>query len=443
MHPISTHEKIKTQIVAFLFNSRADVLRGEMYRALCLHVLNEIDTPCDIVQLTDLVAYAIDTNAQKSSALQTVISDEVTTLVKLGKVVLKDGLYSLHKLEKVAVPDDKEEKELQKTLLEEIDKIARSINPEISKAHINRLFDFYIAVCDIVAKERMLHLAQAGHIDIDFIDFGAISETIERLKIEHNLDKITESEKFINRCFISPNEALSNYVFTLIQVNIIMQLLTWDPSLEYIRENILKGKTLYLDSSILFALMIKAEPTHDFINSLITSSIEELGVNIKVHEDTLIEYDAVVKYHDVQFIEKRLDLAQLALIAKKDNISPRDILSDNIFSDYMSTSIDHVDLGTWQRYTNTINVDSLRKKLLELGVSFDKQAMFVPSNEFFRIRSNMLRASVDHARQNKRSAVKTDGTHDSQLYYLLEHIRQKSEGKFSLGFDTYLLDRKS
>ena len=54
MKVMSTHDKIKTQIVAFLFNSRADVLRAEMFRALCLHVLNEVDTPCDIGQLTEL-----------------------------------------------------------------------------------------------------------------------------------------------------------------------------------------------------------------------------------------------------------------------------------------------------------------------------------------------------------------------------------------------------
>jgi hypothetical protein len=124
MQPISTHEKIKTQIIAFLFNSRADVLRDEMYRALCLHVLNEIDNPCDIFELTNLVAYAIDTNAPKSEALQTVIADEVNTLVKEGKVNFNDGMYTLDKLEKMPLPDNEEEKELRKSLLEEITNIA-------------------------------------------------------------------------------------------------------------------------------------------------------------------------------------------------------------------------------------------------------------------------------------------------------------------------------
>jgi hypothetical protein len=72
MKTMSTHDKIKTQIVAFLFNSRADVLRSEMFRALCLHVLNEVDEPCDISQITELVAYTIDSNAKGSTSLQTV-----------------------------------------------------------------------------------------------------------------------------------------------------------------------------------------------------------------------------------------------------------------------------------------------------------------------------------------------------------------------------------
>lgn len=436
---MTTHDKIKTQIVAFLFNSRADVLRGEMFRALCLHVLNEIDTPCDLEQLTDLVGYAIDASVRKSTGLQTVISDEVTTLVKEGKVVFKDGLYSLDKLEKNPLPDNQEEKELRKVLLEEITNIARSINPDISKAHINKLFDFYIAVCDIVAKERMLKMAQAGKINLNYTDFGELSETIEKVKIEYDINNITNSEKFIDQCFIQQNEILSNYAFTLIQVNVIMQLLTWDPSLEYIRENILKGKTLYLDTSILFPLMLNSAPTHDFINSLIIASIQELGVNIKVHDDTLKEYDSVIKGREAQFTDRKLDLKQLAMIAKKENVSPRDILDDDIFSDYLSVSLDHVDPGSWQRYTNDIGVDSLKQRLTKLGVSIDRQYMFVPNEEFYKIQANMKRASVEHSRRNKRSTSKTDVTHDSRLYYLLYKIRQQSSAKLSIGFNTYLL----
>lgn len=439
MKAMSTHDKIKTQIVAFLFNSRADVLRSEMFRALCLHVLNEIDAPCDIVQLTELVAYTIDSNVKSSPSLQTVISDELQILVDKGKVLFKDGLYSLDRLEKMPLPDKEEENELNRVIKEEVGNIARSIDPDISKSHINKLIEFYFAVCNVVAKERMMHLAQGGRLDISYTDFGELSETIEKIKIEYEVEKVIDCEEFVNICFINPNDVLSKYAFTLIQVNIILQLLTWDPALENIEANVLRGKTLYLDSSILFPMMISSDRLHDFINSLIAASVNELGVIIKVHENTLKEYDSVIRYHGVEFDNKKLDLKQIAITAKKENISPKVILDDSIFADYLINSIDHVDSGSWQRYTNVVSVDALQRKLKELNINIDSQSTYVPTSEFFRIKSNIIRASIDHSHRSRRFASKTDATHDAQIYYHLNKIRHKMSGKFSFGYDTYLL----
>jgi hypothetical protein len=439
MKTMSTHDKIKTQIVAFLFNSRADVLRSEMFRALCLHVLNEVDEPCDITQITNLVAYTIDSSTKGSTSLQTVLSDELQILIDKGKVICKDGLYSLDKLEKIPLPNQLEEKELQRIIREEINAISRSIDPDISKSHINKLIDFYLEVCNVVAEERMMHLVQGGKIDINYTDFKELSETIERIKIKYEVEKIIDSEKFINTCFINPSEILSNYAFTLIQVNIILQLLTWDPALENIKDNILKDKTLYLDSSILFAMMLASDKLYDFITSLIAASIQELGVKIKVHENTLREYDSVIKYHGIEFNSRKLDLKQIADIAKKENISPKRILDDTIFADYLGYSIDHIDSGSWQRYMNIVGSDALRDKLETLKIEVDSQSAFVPQQEFFGIKSDIIRASIDHSNRANRLASKADATHDAQLYYHLDKIRHKVSGRYSFGYDTYLL----
>ena len=58
-------------------------------------------------------------------------------------------------------------------------------------------------------------------------------------------------------------------------------------NLEYLKDNVLKGKTLYLDSNVLFALMLKSHSLNVFLESLLTASINDLGVKIKVHEQTI------------------------------------------------------------------------------------------------------------------------------------------------------------
>jgi hypothetical protein len=441
MQIMNTHEKIKTQIVAFLFNTRADVIRAELYRALCLHVLTELDSPCTIDELVDLVAYTIDSQVKKTTSLQTIILDEINNLIERGIVVYKDGLYSLDKLEETPLPNKVGEEQLRKAVYDEVSNIALSINPDISKSRLDQLFEFYLKVCDIVAKERMLHLAKVGEFNLDSMDFKSLSNLVENAKLEYELEKIIDGNEFINKCFINPSELLSSYAFTLIQVNIIMQLLTWDPALEYIQQNVLRGKTLYLDSSILFGLMIKSDPIHDFISNLIFASRKELGVNIVVHEITLKEYDFVIKGHSEDFAFQKKDLKQLALIAKQDGVSPRDILEDHIFADYLCQSIDHVDAGSWQRYTNNVSVDALKRMLKELGVIVDKQNAFVPTDDFEAIKENIRKASIDRIkrRSSKRLTSKGDTTHDAQMFYLLKTKRKKLSGKLSFGYDKYLL----
>jgi hypothetical protein len=115
------------------------------------------------------------------------------------------------------------------------------------------------------------------------------------------------------------------------------------------------------------------------------------------------------------------------------------MLDDAIFADYLGYSIDHIDSGSWQRYTNIVGSDALRDKLEKLGIKLDTQSAFVPSQEFFGIKSNILRASIDHSTRTKRFVSKTDATHDAQLYYHLDKIRRKVSGRYSFGYDTYLL----
>lgn len=440
MQKLAGHDKIKTQIVAFLFNTRADVLREELYRALCLHALRESGVPCAVERLVELVAAAIDPGIKATAGMQTLVLNAVTHLTEHGYLAMKDGIYSLLDTSEAALDEAKQEAELKKVLYDEIARIALSINSNIGNRQLNRLFEFYLFVCDAVAKERLLHVAKKGQLDFDFVDSESLHSLVEQAKTDFGIEKILDFDRFIDSCFVNPGELLSQYEYVLTQVNTILQLLTWDPSLEYIQETILKGKTLYLDSSILFALVQKADPLHGFIESLLKSTREDLGVTLKVHEITLEEYDSVIQYHTSQFNYEKGNLRQLAAIIKKDGVAPREVLADAIFADYLAYSMDHIDEGSWQRFSqNVIGVDLVRKTLSVLGVAVDGQNTYVPTNDFITIKENIIRASIDHMKRSRRSTRKADAKHDAQMYYLLKNIRAKPAGSMSFGYDKYLL----
>jgi hypothetical protein len=436
----NTQHKIKSKIVAFMFNTRADVLREEMYRALCLHVMGEIVTPCNIDEIISAVAYSIGPNVEMTSGLRTIIVDVLNGLVTKKEIEKTTDGYYLATHEKVAVPNSFEEEELKRTILKEINRISIELKPNITMPEVNILFDFYLQVCNLVAKEQMAFLTQSGKLD-DSSQYilENISEIINQAIQEYKIEEVINCNDFIYFCFIDPSEVLSNYVYTLIQVNIIMQLLSWDPALEYLKDNVLKGKTIYLDSNILFALMLKSHSLNIFLENLLITSIKDLGVKIKVHERTIEEYKQVMHYLNIEFSEQHSYLRQLAKIIKNDGDNPKNYLGHDIFVDYLTFYPAHIDLGSWQRYTNDIGENSLVDKLKELGISIDKQNAFVPVKEFEFIKDNMHRASKDQVSRGKRGNLKQDVTHDVQIYYLIKNSRHRLNGELSFGYDTYLL----
>lgn len=432
------HEKIKTKIVAFLFNTRADVLRDEMYRALCLHVLVEADQPCDLGQVTELVAYAISSKAQVNASLQAIVADELTTLVKRGNVNFVDGTYRLNTEDSQVLPSSEEEEELVEIIKKEIRKLAREVKPNITYAEIESLQEFYFEVCELVAKAQIAYLAK-DQLELDYISNYELTGLVTQLRIKFEVDKMIDGDKFIERCFLKPPDTLSNYVYLLIKVNIILQLLAWDPELAYLQDKILKNKTLYLDTSVLFPLMLESNPMHEFVLSLLTASVEELGVKLKVQDITIDEYESVIREIDQEFSREHQHLRQIVKICNENNEDPVQFLESGIFIDYLKHHSKHIDLGSWQRYKNNIDRNALISKLKKLNVQFDRDNAYVPYKDYNLIQSNMIRASVDQVKRGKRTQKKSDVTHDVQMYYLIKKNRNRASNEFSLGYDTYLL----
>jgi predicted nucleic acid-binding protein len=435
----NNQNKIKTKIVAFLFNTKTEVLRSEMYQALCLYVLSSAGSSLTIEQIEMMVSEAINQEVELNESLKTIIIEEVKKLVDKEMIILENQRYSINEFEEGTLPNSIEEDHLGKQIQDEIERIALLINPLISKPQIKVLFDFFNSICDLVAKEKMAYIVQGDQLEVNNINFDTISNLVEQEKEKYKIDSILNCETFVKDCFINPTEVLSRYEYVFIQVNLIMQLLAWDPALEYIQNYVLKGKTIYLDSSILFALMLESHEMHDFLYSLLVASKNELGVCLKVQEITLQEYGSVIKNHGIEFNLQQKNIRDIAKSVKKDSENIKDYLDNQIFVDFLINFPDHIDLGSWQRYTNKIGQDALCRKLNDLGINIDKQPAIVPYTEFSLIKQNLLKASMDQVRRGKRSTEKIDVTHDAQIFYLLQKNRRRTSGELSFGYNTYLL----
>lgn len=440
MKSLSTHEQIRLKITAFLFNRRADALRGEIYRALCLHVLNEIDEPCSHEQIVELVAYALGTNVKITDSLKTIIIDELNRLTNEGIVLLENSHYSLHEGEIDQLPDVTGQEKLNEIIFQELCKIASALNSEISRAQLDSLFNFYIEVSNVIAHYQVGFVSRGSGIQEIDSNIDEISLAVAESKDRYQADQFIDVDKFILKSLIHPNEILSSYLYRLIQVNVITQLLAWDPSLEYLKNTILTGKTIYLDSSALFILTQTSDPLHHFLVSLLQASHKDLGVRLKVHQITLKEYQQVMESANGQIGQYHSYLRQIAGTCKRDNDNPADYLESSIFVDYVSNNLDQIDLGSWQRYLNAVTGRSLSNTLDRFSIEIDQSSVYVPEEEYQNLQFAMTRASKEQMKRGKRSYAKFDTRHDAKIYYLINSIRNKRpNGEMSLGYDTYLL----
>ncbi len=437
---MNAHEGIQFKITSILFNRRADALRDEMYRAMCLSILGEFDSPrgCDQIIEEIIAIFGIQEDATES--LRTILIEEINRLVEDGKIEKnQENQFFLVKDAKEKNQNNSLPQDLTVIINEEIKTIATNIKNDITDAEIKILNDFYLEVTDVVAKHQVYFAAKGSKIqEIDPTDDNIqnlVSECVNRYKVADIIDL----EKFIQRSLIRPSERLADYIYKLLQVAIISQLLTWDPSLDYLRTKLLAGKKLYLDSSILFCLVLETHPLHTFLKSLLTACKKELGVILNVHETTINEFQLVVDAYNSRFINENKLLRDIAKSCKLNNNDPADYLEASIFVDYVSKNLEHIDLGSWQRYYNSISRKSLENSIKSLGISIQHDKIFVPTDDFWRIKDALARAGKTQLERGKRKFEKTNLDHDARIFHLISNLRKKNGGDLSLSYDTFLL----
>ena len=436
----STHQEIRLRITAFLFNRRADALRGEIYRALCLYVLSEIGTEMQRDELVELVAYSLGC-ASITDSLRTIVLDELNQLVRDGVVHQSGDEFLLGDAGALELPDVAAQEQMNEALLAEVWRIARDIKPDIVKSEIDTLHCFFLEASSVIAQSQLLFICRGLHIQAYEPELSEkVPVLISDLRKDSSLDSIIDVDKFVLRCFVHPSPILAGYLYRLVQVCVIAQLLAWDPSLEYLQKRVLGGRALYLDTNIIFIIMQSTHPLHHFLTSLLAATHNDLGATLRVQEITLGEYESVVEWADRNFNDTQRTLRDVAQSCKRHNENPYDSFQHSIYVDYIARNMEHIDLGTWNRYRRSMTGNQLLQTLANMGITVDREQTFVPEQDFIPIKDALVAASRVQMAKGKRLYEKPDLDHDARMYYFLTGTRHKtSQDDMSLGYDRYLL----
>ena len=434
-----SHETIRLKLAAFFFNSRADALRGELFRALSISILARSDQALDLDEICQGIIQLFGLSGDTNDSLRAVLVNELATLVESGELLTVDEKFQLADHLWDDQPTEPEI-ELLQTVSNEIETICRSIEPAISRVGIKSIFEFYVEASVLIAEKNLSIITKGRRVETWGLDSTDVATAVSEKRVKFDIDRYLDGDKFIRRSFISPPAELAKYLYHIYQAAVAINLLAWDPSLNYLERSALSNMILYVDSSVLFALMQETHPLHQLVDSLISASKQDLGVQIYLHADTLEEYESVLKWHDIQFLQMKPTLVDVAKACKRDGSKPSDWLELSIFTDYLDKHLDHIDEGSWNRYRSSISGDSLKRTAGEHKIKIDKSNAFVPVKEYHEIREALLRASKIQVKRGKRSEAKHDTTHDARIFYLISTSRKRiADSALSLGFDRYLL----
>jgi hypothetical protein len=437
---LTPQEQLKLNLTAFFFNSRADALRGEMYRALCLYVLSNSKSPLSADEVVESIILSLGANNSTFRSLKVVVTEELHTLVKKGDVqLLENGTYKIEESTVVTIHDSSDIKMLDEKIKEEIRQIAKTLNPTLSKSQLDTLNQFFLEASNLIASRQVPFLTRGEAIHVNTLDDQELAALVSECRIKFGIDGFIDSDRFLQKVFISPPENLSRYLYCLYQISVTIQLLAWDPSLEYIEKNVLANLKLYIDTNIIFVLMQETNPGHQFVLSLLQASID-LGVVCFVQTTTLREYQSVIEWADEQFDGYQQTLREIMSICKRDGDDPARYIEGSLFIDFVLKNPLHIDSGSWHKYLTSVSLAALQKKLKALSIQIDESSLSVPQQEYESIKTSMLRASKEQSERKNRNEVKRDTGHDARLFYRVKNSRKKRpEGELSLGYDTYLL----
>jgi len=101
-------------------------------------------------------------------------------------------------------------------------------------------------------------------------------------------------DKIFNDLFYNPTEDFSEYLFSMAQSYVFLEILNLDPELKKIQKMSWSKKYIYLDTNTLLSLLFEWSAQHASIYTLIKQT-QELGTQLLITQKTAEEYEKVIE----------------------------------------------------------------------------------------------------------------------------------------------------
>lgn len=234
------------------------------------------------------------------------LDSAIMKLMANGDVIKANNRLSLTTIKKSEIKkQNKHSADLELRLKETISRVLKEKIPLITENHL-----------DLIVKNLSLVLGTAfanyGSVAAKAISDGVngITELRNRpefqevyhTKILNVVPKSyhTELDKVFNQLFSDPPEEFSEYLFSMSQSYVYLEILNVDPELKKIQNISWAKKHIYLDTNTLLSLLFEQSVTHASIYTLIQQT-KELGAQIFITEYTSKEYETVLQNQKNKF----------------------------------------------------------------------------------------------------------------------------------------------
>jgi len=196
--------------------------------------------------------------------------------------------------------------------------------------------------------------------------------------------------------------------------------------------------TLYLDSNILFALLIPNHQFHDFVKHLLAASCEELHIKLAVHKRTLDEFHKAVEYQDCQFVNQNAVIRDLIRICAESDADPAEEIEEPLIADFLRMYPGKSDLQMWNRFVAPLRPLGVKAQLEALKISVDTTYHRIPDEEYQELQDVFMNASVRHMRSGPKRRLKQNTGHDAFLYRYIYDTRKAASDQTHVSYDRYL-----
>lgn len=293
-------------------DTRIDVYSQMITRCLTEHGKDELKLSYDAI------LYHLEKDYHFEEIPKTLIDTALEKLHKDHDVKIEKSfiILSQNKVDEINKNIHEIEK-LRETVLNELQEKICSTLADLSKSKIDSVLENFEDYLSSTFQRYGLDLAKI------LMDENKSNKLVKGLVSPQNyLDAMMQIvpenkraglDKIFNDFFFNPSNDLSKYLYALAQSYIILQVLNINPDLKKIQEVAWNKKTIYLDTNVLFPLLLEGDEKHPSILPLIENTIR-LGAKVIVSETTVQEFInrllAFKKKNSTHAISRKLSLAQ-------------------------------------------------------------------------------------------------------------------------------------